>query len=151
MIKYTLGKIRSKTLFGYMALNGNSIAMLTDRGIKENMMAFLQNIRKSNPFGPIIIVLDNAKIHHAKMVTALAEMLDIHFVFLPPYSPKFNPIEYANKDLKKELAKKLNFDEMVDVCENAALELFNARKMSYSESWRGKFLNENTILNSVKS
>ena len=45
-------------------------------GIKENMAAFLQNIRKSNPFGPIVIEVDNAKIHHAKMVTALAEMLD---------------------------------------------------------------------------
>jgi len=141
-IKYKLGKIRSKTLFGFMALNGNSVAMLVDRGIKENMAAFLQNIRKSNPFGPIVIEVDNAKIHHAKMVTALAEMLDIHFVFLPPYSPKLNPIEYANKDLKRELAKKLNFEEMVDVCESTALELFNDRKMSYSERWRAKFLDE---------
>ena len=125
-----------------MALNGKSVAMLVDRGIKENMAAFLQNIRKSNPFGPIVIEVDNAKIHHAKMVTALAEMLDIHFVFLPPYSPKLNPIEYANKDLKRELAKKLNFEEMVDVCESTALELFNDRKMSYSERWRAKFLDE---------
>ena len=69
-IKYKLGKIRSKTLFGFMALNGNSVAMLVDRGIKENMAAFLQNIRKSNPFGPTVIEVDNAKIHHAKMVTA---------------------------------------------------------------------------------
>ena len=44
-----------------MALNGNSVAMLVDRGIKENMAAFLQNIRKSNPFGPIVIEVDNAK------------------------------------------------------------------------------------------
>ncbi len=134
-----------------MALNGNSVAMLADRGIKENMMAFLQNIRKSNPYGPIVIIIDNARIHHAKLVTALAEMLDIHFVFLPPYSPKLNPIEYANKDLKAALAKKLNFEEMVGACESTALGLFNDRKMSYSVSWRAKFLNEYITLNSIKS
>ncbi|NCN69458.1 MAG: hypothetical protein GW904_07005, partial [Candidatus Altiarchaeum hamiconexum] len=53
-----------------------------------------------------------------------------------------NPIEYANKDLKRELAKKLNFEEMVDACESTASELFNDRKMSYSGSWRAKFLDE---------
>lgn len=150
-IKYTLGNIRSKTLFGCMALNGNSTTMLVDKGIKENMMTFLQKIRKINPYGPIVIILDNAKIHHAKMVVALAEMLDIYLVYLPPYSPKLNPIEYGNKDLKRILAKKLTFEEMIDACEDTSLELFNNRKMSYSDSWRRKFLNENTICNSVKS
>jgi len=143
-----LGKIRSKTMFGFMPLGGNSVVMSSDVSKKEDMLNFLQLIRKHNPFGPIIIILDNAKIHHAKLVSAIAEIMDIHFVHLPPYSPDLNPIEYANKDLKAKLARYLNFDVMVEHSEEDFLRLLEERKFSYTKSWREKFLNENNIIKS---
>ena len=144
-IKYKLGKIRSKTMFGFMTLVGNSVVMNSDASKKEGMLSFLQRIKKCNPFGPIIITLDNAKIHHAKIVSAIAEIMDIHFVHLPPYSPDLNSIEYANKDLKAKLAKYLNFDNAVEHSQEEFLKLLEERKFSYTKSWREKFLNKNNI------
>ena len=42
---------------------------------------------------PMVIVLDNAKIHQATDVGIACEILNIELIFLPTYSPDFNPIE----------------------------------------------------------
>jgi hypothetical protein len=52
-------------------------------------------------------VLDNARIHHARRVKEKARQLDIHLLFLPAYSPKYNPIEFLWKDGKESFLKKL--------------------------------------------
>jgi transposase len=45
--------------------------------------------------GKIVVILDNARIHHAKLLEPFlsANKNRIELVFLPPYSPKFNLIE----------------------------------------------------------
>jgi len=45
--------------------------------------------------GKIYLVLDNARSHHVKMLRSfLKKSADrLELVFLPPYSPDFNPIE----------------------------------------------------------
>jgi len=47
------------------------------------------------------MLIDNFRSHHAFDTLEYAEMLDICLVFLPPYSPDLNPIEYIWKDVKK--------------------------------------------------
>ena len=53
----------------------------------------------------VFLILDNLKVHHAKLVTAwLAERKDqIEVFYLPSYSPEINPDEYLNRDFKTEL------------------------------------------------
>ena len=53
----------------------------------------------------VFLILDNLKVHHAKLVTAwLAERTDqIEVFYLPSYSPEINPDEYLNRDFKTEL------------------------------------------------
>lgn len=43
----------------------------------------------------IVIILDNAKIHHAKLLTDFLESNKsrLSLLFLPPYSPNLNKIE----------------------------------------------------------
>jgi len=110
VVKYKEGEKKSKTIFGFIALNGNDVVMLSDKSKAEDMVAFLELIRKENPERPICIVLDNARIHHARAVKARAEELDIYFIYLPPYAPDLNPIEFGWKDLKRELSSILDFD-----------------------------------------
>lgn len=45
--------------------------------------------------GKIVMILDNARIHHAKLVQPFLEKVKNRFslVFLPPYSPELNLIE----------------------------------------------------------
>jgi hypothetical protein len=45
-----------------------------------------------------LLILDNASIHHTDSVHAALDLLcadGFDFLFLPPYSPFLNPIEYA--------------------------------------------------------
>ncbi len=53
----------------------------------------------------IFLVVDNLRVHHAKIVTAwLTDRKDrIELVFLPPYAPESNPDEYLNRDFKTAL------------------------------------------------
>lgn len=89
---------------------------------------------------PILIVVDNATIHRAKLTRATAGDLAVFLLFLPPYSPDLQPIEFGWKDLKRELAAKLKFDEMIDASGPTALKLFKERKKTYSAHWAQAFL-----------
>ena len=40
-----------------------------------------------------VLVMDNARIHHSRMVINILQQNNIPFKFLPPYSPQLNPIE----------------------------------------------------------
>jgi putative transposase len=51
-----------------------------------------------------MIIIDNFRSHHAKLTTETAKKLNIDLVFLPPYSPHLNPIEYIWKTIKRELS-----------------------------------------------
>jgi len=61
---------------------------------KECVADFLHQIRKFSSKGKILIFLDNPKSHHAQLTTETAQKLNINPVFLPPYSPDLNPIEF---------------------------------------------------------
>ncbi len=122
-----------------MSLNGNDAVMISDSSKTEDMITFLEVISKENP-GNLCIVLDNARIHHAELVKKKAEELNIRFIYLPPYSPDLNPIEFGWKDLKKELNVIPNFDKMVERIDSTSLKLFYERKYSYADYWIDKFI-----------
>ena len=53
----------------------------------------------------VILILDNLKVHHSKLVKAWLEKHkeQIEVFYLPPYSPEHNPDEYLNGDLKNHM------------------------------------------------
>jgi transposase len=71
-------------------------AFLTDLGPK------IRQLSGNSPRS--LLILDNAKIHHAEILQPTFEMLEttygIIILFLSPYSPFFNPIEFAFNKLK---------------------------------------------------
>ncbi len=52
-----------------------------------------------------LIVMDNASIHRSNAVKELCELHGVRLLFLPPYSPDYNPIESTFKDLKTWLKR----------------------------------------------
>jgi transposase len=54
----------------------------------------------------IFLIVDNLRVHHAKMLTEWLDLNKKHIelIFLPSYSPERNPDEYLNNDLKIGLA-----------------------------------------------
>ena len=92
---------RDQVNFWLYSFEWNDVVMLSDSCKSYDMIASLELIRNQNPDKPFCIVLENARIHHAKTVKIRAEELDIYFIYLPPYSPDLNPIESGWKDLKR--------------------------------------------------
>ena len=47
-----------------------------------------------------IVILDNCSIHHVEPVKELLQDAGILLIFLPPYSPDYNPIEETFSSIK---------------------------------------------------
>ena len=78
----------------------------------------------------MIIILDNAKIHKAKIVQEFCQENKIILVYLPPYSPNLNPIEFMWKDLKKRLSRyyQENVENLKRLGQVISQELLESRK-----------------------
>jgi transposase len=57
------------------------------------------------PFPRSILILDNARIHAYEEIFQAAEAFGVVVIFLPPYCPQLNPIEFAFGLLKRWIAK----------------------------------------------
>lgn len=67
----------------------------------SEVVAFLRQLRHQLG-GPIVLLWDRLRAHRATTVHAfLTPATRIHPVFLPPYAPELNPIEYAWGYLKR--------------------------------------------------
>lgn len=73
--------------------------------------SFLSRILSFYPTGKIIMILDNARIHHAKLLHGFLEenVNRLELVFLPPYSPELNLIEGLWKWLKESVINNVFF------------------------------------------
>jgi len=57
------------------------------------------------PFLPVnaLVIMDNASFHRKTILFDIANRYGIHVLFLPPYSPQFNPIEHSWANFKEWL------------------------------------------------
>jgi transposase len=69
--------------------------METDQCNAQAFLQFLQYTLDQYPDQHVVMVLDNAKIHHAKVLQPFLQEREeqLTFVFLPPYSPNLNLVE----------------------------------------------------------
>ncbi len=134
----TRQKKRANT-FGFYAINGNGVVCFQERSKKENVIEVLRMIREANKERPIVMIIDNFPSHKAKDVLKEAEKLGIHLVFLPPYSPDLNPIEFVWKSLKKLISEVFieSVEDLKGFIKEKASELF--KKSSYATGWFKKF------------
>jgi putative transposase len=125
--------------FGFYPLNGTPVLGFRERSTQGCVRSFLKRIRKMNPKGRIILILDNFRSHHARTVKAQAKRLNIVLVFLPPYSPDLNPIEFIWKDVKRAVSSKFikNPGKLKRIIKSTFLQC--ALKLSYSKSWIKNF------------
>ncbi|GET03069.1 homeodomain-like protein [Rhizophagus clarus] len=113
--------IRGKryTILPALTLDGIIAAEIIEGSCnKENFQAFIINqvILQMNPFPGknSVIIMDNAVIHHDEALVELIEETGGKVVYLPPYSPDFNPIETAFSTLKAWFKRYRDFVEICD-------------------------------------
>ena len=65
-------------------------------------LRFAKALIHDSPSKKVVLIVDNLRIHHAKIVRAwVARHRDeIKIIYLPAYSPELNPDELVNGDLK---------------------------------------------------
>jgi len=125
---------------GFYALNGKSVYHDTETAKKKDIARFLRVIRYENPSGTIVLIWDNARAHVSRLVRRTAYLLNIILVFLPPYSPDLNPIEFIWKSIKKELSSKclMTKEEVRDAVEEMFYKFSSS--LSFAKSWIRKIL-----------
>lgn len=139
-------KIRANT-FGFYALNGNSTIDFEPDSKKESVCNFLKTVWEANIGKNIIMILDNFQSHKAKIARQYAEDHGINLIYLPPYSPDLNPIEFIWKSIKREIS--CEFIRDVDHMKRLIRENFYrfSSRRSFAANWIKVFLgNELCIL-----
>jgi len=94
---------------------------------------FLKKVLEKYPAGKTVMILDNARIHHAKLIQPFLEKNKnrLELVFLPPYSPNLNLIEGLWKWLKQSIVYNVFYESVNKIRENINLFLdsINSNKM----------------------
>lgn len=73
-----------------------------------------------------IVVMDNLPVHKAAGIRDVIEARDANLLYLPPYSPDFNPIENAFAKLKARICK--HAARTIDALEAAAADALRLLK-----------------------
>ena len=92
------------TMIGALCLKGMRAIMTIECGTSTGVFsAFLLQvlIPVLNPGD--VLFLDNAGAHKAQRIQAILRKFNIRALFLPPYSPEYNPIELAWSKIKERL------------------------------------------------
>lgn len=128
--------------FGFYALNGNSVIDFKDNSKTESVCEFLGEIRLKNPDNKILVILDNFNSHRANATVEFAKEKGIELIFLPPYSPDLNPIEFIWKSIKRIISKEfiVNLDHMRSIIRDN-FQIYSSQ-ISFAKRWIEKFLDD---------
>jgi len=94
----------SLNCFGSFNLNtGHLISSFHDTGNALTTIEHFKIVREHYGDKPITYLIDNASWHKTKKVQEHCEQNNITLLFLPPYSPEYNPIERVWSFLKSKV------------------------------------------------
>ncbi|WP_420830669.1 IS630 family transposase [Cohnella algarum] len=117
----TTGKHRGVKLLATVDYETGEIVWQEDEQYTaETFLAFLKIVLAHYATGKIVIVLDNARIHHAKLLQPFLEEQKgrLEFAFLPPYSPQFNVVEGLWKWLKADVINNVFYHTVAEIRKN---------------------------------
>lgn len=88
----------------------------------DRLISFMEAIVKTANGRKVYLILDNLRVHHSKKVTEWVKERDTHIrlFHLPPYSPEYNPDEYLNNDLKRNLGTQAMVKDVQELETNAS-------------------------------
>ncbi|SHJ39864.1 putative transposase [Lutispora thermophila DSM 19022] len=114
----TYGQYKGVKLVGILNYETGKVYCIEEEKYDVKVfLKFLQNVLTLYPTGKIVVVLDNARIHHAKLLESfLLENKDrLQLKLLLPYSPELNFIEGLWKWLKGEVINNVFFPSVDEI------------------------------------
>ena len=99
-------RFKRQSILSTIRLNGEMVPLVFDGTLNKELFAEYLRNQLADTLGPDdIIILDNSSVHKSKLVADVLAELKINVLFLPPYSPDFNPIELLWAFIKSILRK----------------------------------------------
>ncbi len=125
--------------FAFYSINGRNFIDFMESSRTENVCEFLKKIVEQNPKKKIILVLENSRSHHADKTVRKARELEITLVFLPPYSPDLNPVEFVWKTIKREVPVRFiqSKEHLKNIIKNEFIKVENS--LSFAKRWMETF------------
>jgi transposase len=114
------------SMFGAVnALSGEFLYQTAEKCNAQSFQVFLETILETHKGKKVIMVLDNARYHHAKVLQPfLEENSDrLTLFFLPPYSPNLNMIERVWKLVKESVLANCFYENLT--CMIQAIQEFS--------------------------
>jgi transposase len=139
--KGTHGRWQTMTMLGAVALSGFRGFMTIDSGTTSEVFElFVEHQLVPNLCPGDIVILDNLSAHRSAKVRERIEAAGAELLFLPPYSPEFNPIEKVwgkLKDIVRRLPSRTRdlFDRAVATAMDA-ISLDNIREWTAFSGYR---------------
>ncbi len=123
-------------LIGAVDPGAGKVHIAFSDGLKiEQFQHFLEGLLyRYTDSGKILLILDNARIHHSKSLQPfLNDNKDkLELLFLPPYSRNLNPMEWFWKFLRKQVTHNTFFDQFKKF-QGAIVKFVMKHKRSSSE------------------
>lgn len=126
----TFGKHRGIKLVGCLDYESGGIYCEEHESYNaQTFFLFLEKVLQRYD-GRIIMVLDNARIHHAKLLLPFLNLNKerLTLMFLPPYSPKLNLIEGLWKWLKERIINNVFYNKTYEISKNVEAFLYDISK-----------------------
>jgi transposase len=100
------GRWKTTTFTAGLRLNALTAPLILDGPMDgECFLAYVEQVLAPSLVPGDVVVMDNLPAHRVKGVNAAIERIGATLLYLPPYSPDFNPIEQAFAKLKAQLRK----------------------------------------------
>ncbi len=129
----TTGKHRGVKLLATVDyVTGRIIWQEEEQYTAEEFLAFLKKVTAGYPTGNIVMILDNARIHHAKLLEPFLKEMEGRFklLFLPPYSPELNVVEGLWKWLKSDVINNVFYDSVKEIRKNVQAFMENINPLT---------------------
>lgn len=128
------GHWRTLTLLGALTSQGMLATMTIESPTDGDVfLGYLEQVLCPRLQPGQVVILDNLAAHKVAGVRALIEARGVQLLYLPPYSPDFNPIEQAWSKIKQLLrAAKAR---LVEALEQAAAEAIAAITAENALAW----------------
>ncbi len=101
----------------------------------EQFQHFLEGLLARYPDAEkLLLILDNARVHHSKDLEPFLEAHKdkLELMYLPPYSPDLNPMEWIWKKMRKEVTHNTFFENFKNF-QRALIKFFNKFKLQSLE------------------
>lgn len=128
------GRGKNVTMIGAVSLQG-FVASLTFQGGTDSLafQTYVSEVLVPNLWSGACVVMDNFSSHKVTGIKEAIEAVGARLVYLPPYSPDFNPIENCWSKVKEFLRSQAV--RTYEALDQAITDAFNAVTIKDMISW----------------